>query len=146
MSFRNSEHDVTHDPFDPESEKFITDGTQATVQEPVLNESATDKRRRYMSNGGKFSDSEAHRAAALIYATVEVAEALAAQTVAIAAQSLILERQASATETLAAQAHFENIIRFYSANASGAFPEGVADQIRAHLNIAVQPINENTFG
>lgn len=97
--------------------------------------SAESKRKRHMSDPGKFQESEAHRDAAAIYATVELAEATAAQTAAITAQTAILERQALAAEALAVHAQHENLLRFYATNPT-SFPAGVRDQMKSILGIA----------
>ena len=49
----------------------------------------------------------------------------------------IRARTAPATAT---KAHIENIINFCTADDSASSTDGVADQVRAHLNIAVQPM------
>lgn len=145
MSFENDLWEPENDY--PQAPPPVNTGpTHAVRESPRDTEPASGKRRRYMSDGKKYADSAAHRDAAATYATVEVAEAMIAQTAAIVAKTAVLERQAKATEELAQQAHIENIVRFYAALRAGAFPDGVADQLRTHLKIAVAPTSENTFG
>lgn len=83
-------------------------------------ETAAEKRARLMSAGAAYRDSAPHQVAALTWAMVELREET--------------ERGNDIVAAAVAEQRTANLIAFYTADPR-AFPEGVRDQIAAHLGI-----------
>lgn len=96
--------------------------------------STAERRSKMMADGEKYRTSEAHRAAALTLAVVEIREAIEQQTE-IQRQRLDVERESLETAKSALrEQRMSNLLSFYSMPRQMVTP-GVYEQLAAHLDI-----------